>query len=65
MERAGSTQIGHLLRSKETAAIASRWFLDTGLLEQFGVALEIEDVNMGEWMLGSSTLPNEITEKDR
>ena|SRR5947209_1139203 len=49
IRRAGTTRIDRLLSEKETAATAGRWLLDTGLLDQFRVAREIEETDTGGW----------------
>lgn len=42
--RAGSTRMNQLLKESSTAAMAGRWLLDTGLLQQFRAALDIGHV---------------------
>jgi len=49
IRRAGSTDLLELLKHKDTAPIAGRWLIDTGLLDQFRVADEVENTDTREW----------------
>jgi len=49
IQRTGHTQLGRLLGDKDTAKWAGQWLLDTGLLEYFQVALEVEATDTGHW----------------
>jgi hypothetical protein len=49
IERTGSTDIRGMLDTQETAKHAARWLLDTRILAQFGVAVEVEEEEMGDW----------------
>ena len=48
LHRAGHTQLARLLREKDTASMAGRWLLDTGLLKYFQVAIDVEATDTGD-----------------
>ena len=51
VKRAGHTQMDRLLSKGDTAKWAVQQLLDTGLLECFQVALEVEVTNKEDWAL--------------
>lgn len=49
VERTGSTRLEKILQEPEKARWAARWLLETRLLGQFNVALEVEVEGMEDW----------------
>lgn len=47
--RTGTTRLADLLQTQDTARWAARWLLETQLLDQFRVALEVEEDGMEDW----------------
>ena len=48
-EMTGTTNFRKLVRDRATARIAARWLLETRTLEQFSVALEVEQEEQENW----------------
>ena len=49
LARIGHTRMDRALQDREQARWAARWLLETGLLDQFRVALEVEVEGMEDW----------------
>jgi hypothetical protein len=49
MASTGSTDLRSLLDKKKTLGAAARWLLDTGVLSQFKVAVEVEEEEVSSW----------------
>jgi hypothetical protein len=49
IERTGSTDLRAMLDNPERAQAAARWLLETGVLGQFRVAMEVEEETVEKW----------------
>ena len=48
MRRAGPEEMERMLLTPERAQATARWFIQQGILEQFNLAKEIEEEEVGE-----------------
>ena len=49
MSKTGSTDIRKMLGDKNKVQHAARWLLSTKVLNQFSVAMEVEEEEMEDW----------------